>query len=131
MVKKNNKSKRTPGIFTPPGRNDPLGIFFAHAGNIIADKILVKIDDAANKRLFGKTSLSPEEQYLINSNNISLQKQQTELAKAKAQLLKATGQLKLMEMKVAERESQLKNLDSSRKEYRFSEQRSMYTLKLK
>ena len=110
MVKKNNRSQRTPGIFTPSTRNDPLVNFLAHAGNIIAGKILVKIDDAANKRLFGRASRSPEEQYLIDSNNISLQKQQIELAKAQTQHLKAVEQLKLTEARAAEKELKLDRL---------------------
>lgn len=108
MVKKNFKSQRIPRIFTPPGPHDPVGNFFAEAGNIFADKVLRTFSSAIEKRLWGKTDPSPEEQYLINSYKISLQKQQIEFAKAQTQQLKAAEELKLIEAKVAEKELKLK-----------------------
>lgn len=107
MVKKNNKSQPIPRIFTPPGPHDPIGNFFAEAGNIGADKLLRIISSFLEKLPSGKTSTSPEEQYRRDSYSISLQKQQIELAKAQTQQLKTAEQLKLTEYKVADKEIQL------------------------
>ena len=107
MVKKNYKSQRIPRIFTPPGPHDSVGNFLAEAGNILADNLLRTFSSAVEKRLSSKTTPSPEEQYLINSYNISLQKQQIDLAKAQTQRLKAAELLKLTEWKVADKELEL------------------------
>ena len=107
MAKKNSKKSGIPRIFTPPGSHDPFGNFLAEAGNIGANKLLRTIYSFLEKLPSGKTAPTPEEQYNISSNNISLQKQQTDLVKAQTQRLKAAAQLKLTEYKVAEKEIQL------------------------
>lgn len=107
MAKKRSKSLRINNFFTPSGPHDPVGNILAEAGNIVADKILRTFSSAVEKRLSGKTTPSPEEQYRRDSYSISLQKQQIELAKAQTQQLKAAELLKLTEWKVAEKELQL------------------------
>ncbi len=107
MVKKNSKIPGIPNFFTPPGPHDPVGNILAEAGNIVAGKILRTFSSNIEKLLSGKTTPSPEEQYRRDSYSISLQKQQIEFAKAQTQQLKATGQLKLIEAKVAEKELKL------------------------
>ncbi|MFC1962777.1 ATP-binding protein [Chloroflexota bacterium] len=107
MAKKNSKTPGIPRIFTPPGPHDPVGNFCAETGNILANKVLRAFSSALEKRLLGKTTPSPEEQYRRDSYFISLQKQQADLERAQTQQLKAAEQLKLTEWKVAEKELQL------------------------
>jgi len=103
MAKNVNKVPR----FFRASPDDPVGSILAAAGNVAADKILRTFSNHLERRLFGASDGSPEEQVKRDRSSIAIQKQQVELARAKTQQLKAAGELKLTEIKVKEKEIQL------------------------
>jgi DNA replication protein DnaC len=87
--------------------DDPIGGILAAGGNIAANHLLGVFSKKVAAALARGNRLSPEEQYRINSYQVSLQKREAELARVQTQQLKEAAQLKQIEYKNAQKELQM------------------------